>query len=106
MLLSEWYKREGRGSLTRLHRRTGVSYSTIHEALRGVPISRHPIAKALSEGTDGAVGVDDLTSPPNPAEPSWKRKRSQEEPTRQPDGPSPVRADAETLPPTPHGVAS
>lgn len=85
MQLSHWVEKQGRGAISRIWRESGVSCSTIYEALRGAPISRYPVAKAISDATGGAVSIDELFAPANATEPSWKKaKRGKGANTHQP----------------------
>jgi DNA-binding transcriptional regulator YdaS (Cro superfamily) len=83
MQLYEWVDKRGHGEIARLCRESGVSNTTIHEAIRRAPISRYPIAKAISDATGGAVTPAELLAPENPTEPSWKKyRRTGETPKR------------------------
>ncbi len=62
MLLSEWVEKNGRGSLSRLSRETGLAYTTIFTALGG-KIKRYDVAKKISDATNGAVSVADCCEP-------------------------------------------
>ncbi len=63
MQLSDWIAREGRGSVTRLMRETGLAYTTIHYAARGEAISQYDTAKRISVATGGEVSIKELCEP-------------------------------------------
>lgn len=65
--LSEYIKREGRGSLTRLHRDTGIAYSTLHAIARqrrgkrgAPPAVQAETARKIERATGGAVKAAEL----------------------------------------------
>lgn len=58
MLLAEYVAREGRGTLARLQRATGLAYTTVFRALKRPPT--YETALKLSAATGGAVTVDEL----------------------------------------------
>lgn len=68
MLLRDWAKREGYGSLTRIFRNSGVAYSTVYNAYLGKRVGRYATAKAISDATGGEVTVDELCAPAEAAE--------------------------------------
>lgn len=59
MTFAEWLEKEGRGSLTRVHHASRVSYPTLAKAKRGGPMIPS-IATAISAATGGEVTVEDL----------------------------------------------
>ena len=63
MRLSKWLADKGRGAKAELQRVSGVSYTTIQKAERGIPIRNYAVAQKLSEATGGDVSVRDLCDP-------------------------------------------
>lgn len=60
MKLSEWFKREGSGSKTRLQLETGLAYTTILRIEAGTTTPRAKTAKAIEEATGGVVTAAEL----------------------------------------------
>ena len=58
MQLAEYVAREGRGTLSRLQRATGLAYTTVFRALKRPPT--YETALKLSAATDGVVSVEEL----------------------------------------------
>lgn len=54
MTFAEWVKRQPRGALTKVHRLSGVSYSTVHAVSKGGAV-KVSTAKRIAAATDGAV---------------------------------------------------
>jgi hypothetical protein len=66
MDLATYVKLRGTGEMTRLHRRSGVSYATIHRLATkdGERLDSWKAAKKLSAATDGAVSMEELCELP------------------------------------------
>jgi hypothetical protein len=58
--LADWLKQQPKGALTRLFRRSGVSWHTVNRAKRGEKVGLK-MAVLLSRATDGEVPIDALT---------------------------------------------
>jgi hypothetical protein len=63
MTLAEYVEREGRGALSRLVERSGLSYPTVMKAAHGEPVGLYATAKAISEATGGEVSIESLCEP-------------------------------------------
>lgn len=63
MKFSAYIEREGRGSIQRVARDSGVSYQAVWYAKNGQPISRYVIAKKISLATGGEVTIKNLCEP-------------------------------------------
>ena len=62
MQLAEYVAREGRGTLAKLQRATGLAYTTVFRALKRPPT--YETAQKLSLATGGSVSIDELCTPP------------------------------------------
>ena len=72
MNLAAYVKLQGDGEMTRLHRASGVSYTTIWKvAKKGHFLDSYDSAKRLSAATGGVVSIAELCE-----QPRKKRKRS------------------------------
>lgn len=61
MTLREWCDQEGNGVVTRLHRKTGVSRSWLHELRHDVRrLDSYKVASRVSEATGYAVSIREL----------------------------------------------
>jgi DNA-binding transcriptional regulator YdaS (Cro superfamily) len=60
MKLREYVEREGVGTISRLSRVTGISYTTLLAAINGRAATRYDTAKKISEATGGAVSISDI----------------------------------------------
>lgn len=58
--LSEYLKREGKGAKSRLQRKTGLAYSTIHWIATGATVARPDTAKKIEKATGGAVTAAEI----------------------------------------------
>lgn len=63
MTLNDWVAEQGKGSMSLLQRKTGLAYTTVWKAARGIRTVRYATAKLLSQATDGAVSVAELCEP-------------------------------------------
>jgi len=63
MNLQTWFEGKPRGTISCLHRRTGVSFQTLKRLRAGEPTSNYLVAKAIEEGTDGQVTAIELLEP-------------------------------------------
>ncbi len=60
MLLSEYMSRENAPSLAELAEASGVSYTTLKAARRGMKLKLYDVAKKIEEATGGQVTVKEL----------------------------------------------
>jgi hypothetical protein len=63
MHLDEYVAREGRGTLEKLRRETGLAYTTVFKASRRVPIKTYDAARRISLATGGEVSIAELCAP-------------------------------------------
>lgn len=68
MTLSEFFRREGPGAKSRLHRESGIAYSTLHWIERGVTRPRADTAQKIERATDGAVTAVELLGLTEPSD--------------------------------------
>ncbi len=61
MRLDAYVEREGKGSLSRLARDSGLAYSTVFNAARGTLLKEYATAKKLSDATADAGGVPQVS---------------------------------------------
>ena len=60
MLLGDYIKKHGYGTMRLLANDSGVSYVTVRNATRGMLIKHYDVAKALSKATGGVVSIPEL----------------------------------------------
>ena len=58
--LAEYLRHEGKGAKSRLQRKTGLAYSTIHWIATGATTARPDTAKRIEEATEGVVTAVEL----------------------------------------------
>jgi hypothetical protein len=63
MTLSEWCAEYGKGAISRLARKTGLDYKTVHPFAHGAAVKTWRTAKLISEATSGAVSIEELCEP-------------------------------------------
>ena len=59
----EWLAKQKRGAQAKIYREHGISFATMNNAQRRIPIKRYSTAKTLSEATGGAVSIAALCEP-------------------------------------------
>lgn len=60
MRLTEWFRREGDGATSRLHRATGKTFAAIARIRDGLAVPDAATAFAIERATEGAVSVREL----------------------------------------------
>lgn len=63
MRLDEWVQTRGEGAITRLQSQTGLSYTAVHDAVRGKSRPTYATAMRLSAATGGRVSAEEICDP-------------------------------------------
>lgn len=63
MTLEDYCAINGRGTMKRIAERSGVSYTMVRLAARGLRIVQADTALAISKATDGEVSIEELLFP-------------------------------------------